>query len=458
MTEEDAEAAARAHYGHEVLLERDGDVLDTWFSSALWPFSTLGWPEQTPEVDRYYPTDVLVTGFDIIFFWVARMMMMGLHFMGDVPFRTVYIHALVRDDKGQKMSKSRGNVIDPVELIDEYGADALRFTLAASAAQGRDVKMSAARVAGYRNFGTKLWNAARFCQMNGCQPAVGFDPWTCDETVNRWLAGKVAVVAAEVGTALEAFRFNDAAAAVYQFTWGTFCDWYLEFVKPILLGGRASSQAETRATAGWALEQILRLLHPFMPFLTEDLHRQLVPRRSTLLAEGPWPGFADAVIDEAAAAEMDWVVRLISQVRSVRATLNVPPSAQIPLLLKDAGATTIERLTVHRDLIATLARTSRIDRLDGEVPAGAVQDLIDEATLVLPVADVIDIAAERARLDREIARLDQEITRYDRKLTNDDFLAKAPSEVVETERERRGEAAEARARLDEAARRLAAAG
>ena len=455
LTEEEARAAARAHYGEAVDLTRDPDVLDTWFSSALWPFSTLGWPEQTPELSRYYPTDVLVTGFDIIFFWVARMMMMGLHFMGGVPFHTVYIHALVRDEKGQKMSKTKGNVIDPLRLIDAYGADALRFTLTALAVQGHDVKMSEGRVEGYRNFCTKLWNAARFCQMNGCAPVRGFDPAGCLETVNRWLVGKVAETSEKASAALEAYRFNEFAATLYQFTWGTFCDWYLEFAKPTFRGGSASAQAETRAAAAWGLDQILLMLHPVMPFVTEELYAEMADRDGALLIDRPWPRPDRSLIDPAVEAEMDWIVRLISQVRAVRAEMGVPPGAKIPLLLKDATEASRARLATHRHLIADLARLSSADVLEGEVPKGAVQDVLDEATVVLPIAEVIDVAAEKARLSKEIARLDGEITRFDRKLANESFVAKAPAEVVETERGRRAEALQARAKLDEAAQRLA---
>jgi len=455
LTEEEARAAARAHYGEAVDLTREPDVLDTWFSSALWPFSTLGWPEQTPELSRYYPTDVLVTGFDIIFFWVARMMMMGLHFMGDVPFHTVYIHALVRDEKGQKMSKSKGNVIDPLQLIDAYGADAMRFTLTALAVQGRDVKMSEGRVEGYRNFCTKLWNAARFCQLNGCAPVRGFDPSGCLETVNRWLVGKVAETAEKAIAALEAHRFNDYAGALYQFTWGTFCDWYLEFAKPTFRGGSASAQAETRAAAAWGLDQILLMLHPVMPFVTEELHKEMADRGGTLLIDEHWPRPDRTLIDPAAEMEMDWVVRLVSQVRAVRAEMGVPPGAKIPLLLKDAAEETRTRLATHRHLIADLARLSSVEALEGEVPKGSVQDVLDEATVVLPIAEVIDVAAEKARLSKEIARLDGEITRFDHKLANEKFVAKAPAEVVETERERRAEALQARVKLNEAAQRLA---
>jgi len=456
MTEEDARAAASRHYGHPAELRRDEDVLDTWFSSALWPFSTLGWPEQTPEVARYYPTDVLVTGFDIIFFWVARMMMMGLHFMDDVPFRTVYVHALVRDEKGQKMSKSKGNVIDPLRLIDAYGADALRFTLTALAVQGRDVKLAESRVEGYRNFCTKLWNAARFCQMNGAVPVPGFNPADCQETVNRWLVGKIAELVARVDASLDAYRFNEYADAVYHFTWGTFCDWYLEFAKPVLQGAAGDAQTETRAVTAWALERILHLLHPVAPFITEELFQALADRGGALLITQPWPPSDDVSIDPAAAAEMDWVVRLISLVRAVRVEMNVPAGAKIPLLLKDADARAQALLVRHRELILTLARLASAEVLTGEAPRGAVQDAVEGATVLLPIGGVIDIAAERARLGKEMARLDGEVARVDKKLANESFVAKARPEVVETERERRAEAQAARARLDEALRRLAA--
>jgi valyl-tRNA synthetase len=268
--EAQATALAAAHYGKSVALTRDEDVLDTWFSSALWPFSTLGWPDESPELKRYYPTDVLVTGFDIIFFWVARMMMMGLRVMEEVPFRDVYIHALVRDEKGQKMSKSKGNVIDPLDLIDAYGADALRFTLSAMAAQGRDIKLSPSRVEGYRNFATKLWNAARFAEINACLPVKDFDPASATQTVNRWIAGESERALAAVTEAIEAYRFNEAAGAIYSFIWHKFCDWYLELIKPILAGNDEAA-AETRAMTAWVLDRALNLLHPFMPLVTEEL-------------------------------------------------------------------------------------------------------------------------------------------------------------------------------------------
>ncbi|MGB8275175.1 MAG: class I tRNA ligase family protein, partial [Alphaproteobacteria bacterium] len=453
-SEDEAQAAAAKHYGTAVPLRRDTDVLDTWFSSALWPFSTLGWPERTPELARYYPTDVLVTGFDIIFFWVARMMMMGLHFMGEVPFRTIYIHALVRDEKGQKMSKSKGNILDPVELIDEYGCDALRFTLAALAAPGRDIKLSPARVEGYRNFATKLWNAARFCEMNGCVPQTGFDPAAASATVNRWIVGEVAKTAAAVTSAIEDYRFNEAAHAIYHFVWGTFCDWYLEIIKPVL-SGNDGGREETQATAAWVLERILHLLHPFMPFITEELWEKMGRGREGRLITAEWPRFEDLPADEHAAVEMDWLVRLISEIRAVRSEMNVPPAAQLPLFVKDASGVTVARFETHRDVIARLARINSIAFTETAVQKGALQLVVDEATCFLPLADVIDVREERARLNREIAKLEGEIEKLDKKLANQGFLAKAPPEVVEEQRERRTEAAQAKAKLDAALGRLA---
>ena len=455
LTEDEAAAAAEQHYGEATSLRRDEDVLDTWFSSALWPFSTLGWPDETPELSRYYPTDVLVTGFDIIFFWVARMMMAGIHFMGEVPFHTVHIHALVRDEQGQKMSKSKGNIIDPLALMDTYGTDALRFTLAALAVQGRELKLAESRVEGYRNFATKLWNAARFCQINGCEPDPGFDPGACRLTLNRWIVGRADEVLGQVDRALDSYKFNEAANALYQFTWGTFCDWYLEFSKPVFHGADEAAAAETRATAAWVLDRILLLLHPFMPFVTEELWAET--ERPAMLISTRWPEAGKIPDDAESQAEMDWVVRLISQVRARRADMRVPAAAKIPLLLKDAGADSLARLEAHRDLITGLARLSSAGAADGEAPDGAVQDVLDEATIILPLAHVIDVAGEKARLEKEIAKLAADIQRFDRKLANREFLAKAPTEVVEKEKERRADAVGARAKLDAAHGRLAGA-
>ncbi|MGQ0662079.1 MAG: valine--tRNA ligase [Pseudomonadota bacterium] len=456
LDEAAAQRAARTAYGKDVELERDPDVLDTWFSSALWPFSTLGWPEKTTALARYYPTDVLVTGFDIIFFWVARMMMMGLHFMGEVPFRTVYIHALVRDVQGQKMSKSKGNIIDPIELIDRYGCDALRFTLAALAAPGRDVKLSTARVEGYRNFATKLWNAARYCEMNGCVLPADFEPRRVQLPVHQWIMGELARAGRDVAAALEAYRFHEAAAALYRFTWGTFCDWYLEFTKPILGGADQAAKAECRAATGFVLAGLLKLLHPLIPFITEELWDEVGPAGAKPLIGMGWPNDLDGLGNAAAEAEMNWVVEAISAIRAVRAETGVPAAARLELLHKDASPAATRCLEAHRGLIETLARVARIAPSHGAVPKGAVQIAVAEATFILPLAGVIDAAAERARLEREIATLDDEIGRLDRKLANPEFVAKADPDIVEEQRERRAETAGARARLAAAVERLRA--
>ncbi len=431
-------------------------MLDTWFSSGLWPFSTLGWPDAAPELARYYPTDVLVTGFDIIFFWVARMMMMGLHFMQEVPFREVYIHALVRDEKGQKMSKSKGNVIDPLELIDAYGADALRFTLAAMAAQGRDIKLSPLRVEGYRNFATKLWNAARFAEMNDCVSRPGFDPAQVKETVNRWIAGESERTLAAVTEALEAFRFNEAAAAIYHFVWHVFCDWYLELIKPIL-AGNDKAVAETRAMTSWVLDRALKLLHPFMPFVTEELWAKRAPEgegRESLLILAAWPkqrGLENADAD----AEIGWLIRLVSEVRSVRSEINVPLGARVPLVISGASRNTEARAKRHEE---TLLRLARLDSLNfGKTPPGAVQIVLDEAMLALPLAGIIDVDAESKRLQREIDKVGSEIRQLDAKLSNEKFVARAPQHVVEEQRERKADAEATAARLEQALRRLEAA-
>ncbi len=464
MSEAEAAGAARAHYGEAVALERETDVLDTWFSSALWPFSTLGWPEENRALERYYPTDVLVTGFDIIFFWVARMVMMGLHFRRDAPFRTVYIHALVRDERGQKMSKSKGNVLDPLDLIDRYGADALRFTLTALAAQGRDIKLSAERVAGYRNFVTKIWNAARYVQMNACVADPGFDPAACRLAVNRWIAGELSGAAAAAARGIESYRFNDAAQALYRFAWHTFCDWYLEFTKPILAGGADEDRREVRATTAWALDSLLRLLHPIMPFVTEELWARLAPPgapRGHLLIDGRWPSLPDTLIDAGVKAEMDWVVRLVSEIRAVRSQLNVPPGARLSMLVRGADETTRERLACHRELIHRLARLRETRLIDEAapptLPKGVVQAIVDEAAYALPVGEVIDIGRERARLERELRKVSGEIGKIDARLANRNFIARAPEEVVETQRERLVELRQSETRLSEALDRLAAA-
>jgi valyl-tRNA synthetase len=451
-SEAEAVAEAEAKYGHPVELRRDEDVLDTWFSSALWPFSTLGWPEETCELARYYPGDVLVTGFDIIFFWVARMMMMGLHFMGDVPFRTVYIHALVRDERGQKMSKSRGNIIDPLELIDRYGCDALRFTLAALAAPGRDIKLAESRVEGYRNFATKLWNAARYAQLNGCAPVDGFSPAAARLTVNRWIMTAAADCAGEVTGALDAYRFDEAAGRLYQFVWGTFCDWYIEFTKPILQGDDDQARRETRGITAWILGRVLHLLHPIMPFVTEELWCNLAGEKAGMLISAPWPGLTSDA-DREAAGEMEWVVAAISAIRGVRAEMNVPAAARVPLLIRDAEPAAAEMLARHGEHFARLARIDRIEPANS-APSGAIQIVIEGATLILPLGEIVDLAREKARLAKEIGRLDSEISKIAAKLGNSQFLAKAKPEVVEDQRLREADASRDRDRLKAAYDRL----
>ena len=457
-TEAEARAAAAKHYGREVGLKRDEDVLDTWFSSALWPFSTMGWPGKTPELKRYYPTSVLVTGFDIIFFWVARMMMMGIHFMGDVPFRDVFIHTRVLDEKGQKMSKTKGNVVDPLDIIDEYGADALRFALAIAAGQGRDIRLGINRVETCRNFGTKLWNASRFCEMNECVRKREFDPATVELTVNKWIVAETARAVSEVTAALEAYRFNDAAGAAYHFVWDIFCDWYVEFIKPALNGNDEEAKAETRDTAAWTLDRILQLLHPFMPFITEELWARMaehaVPRRSMLMLS-PWPDLSALTQDDKARGEMNWLIDLISGVRSVRAEMNVPPTARLTLVLKGASVETSARLGTHRDILLTLARLSSA-RVAAEIPQGSAQFVIGEAVAALPLGDVIDFAKERARLEKELKKSEDEIARFNAKLGNPGFVAKAPEEVIEEQKEKRAEAEAVATRLREALKRLSA--
>ncbi len=446
-TFEEAQAAA----GANVTLTRDEDVLDTWFSSALWPFSTLGWPDETPELKRHYKTDVLVTGFDIIFFWVARMMMMGLHFMKDVPFHTVYIHALVRDEKGQKMSKSKGNVIDPLELIDEYGADALRFTMAAMAAQGRDLKLAKNRVEGYRNFATKLWNAARFAEMNGVVRDENYDPVAARVTVNRWIAGEAARTRDAVTKAIEEHKYNEAAAALYHFAWNVFCDWYVELIKPILTGDDETAKAETRASVAWAFDQILLLLHPFMPFITEELWSKTATR-SQMLIDAEWPSYA-GLGDANADAEMDWVIRLISEIRSVRSEMNVNAGAKIPCVIVGAGQEARRRAGAWEAEIMRLARLSSMV-FEDVVPTSSAQIALDEATVALPLEGMIDFAAERARLNKELEKIAKDMGVIDGRLNNANFVAKAPPEALEESRELKVQLEAKKAKVGEALKRL----
>ncbi|MFV0475653.1 MAG: class I tRNA ligase family protein [Pikeienuella sp.] len=438
---------------NEIRIARDPDVLDTWFSSALWPFSTLGWPEKTPELAKYYKTDVLITGNDIIFFWVARMMMMGLEFLDEVPFHSVYINSIVTDAKGKKMSKSVGNVIDPLDLIDRFGADAVRFTLASQEAQGRrQLRLGEASVEGGRNFVTKLWNAARFAEMNQCAPVAGFDPAGAKQALNRWIVGETAKTRLAIDKALEEYRFNDAANRLYAHIWGVFCDWYVEFSKPLLQGEDAAARDETRMVMAWALDQILLMLHPIAPFVTEALWSATAPR-DRLLVHGDWPAYGAELVDEAAGAEIDWVIGLIEQIRSVRAEMNVGPGAKLPLIVTEAEPAARARIAANEALIGRLARIERIEA--AAAPKGAAALTLPGAALALPLAGVIDVAAERARLEKAAAKCAKEIGGVRGKLGNEKFLANAPEEVIGEQKERL-EAAEAEAaRLETALSRLA---
>lgn len=437
LNEENALRDAAAFYQKDVTLTQDQDVLDTWFSSALWPFSTLGWPDITPEYKRYYPTDTLITGHDIIFFWVARMMMMGLYFTGNVPFKTVYINALIRDEKGQKMSKSKGNVVDPLILLNTYGADVLRFTLASLAAPGRDVKFAQTQVEGYRNFATKLWNAARFAEMNGCVFNPHYTPENLMVPINQWIVQQTINLSREVKEAIEIYKFNEASHSLYHFIWGTFCDWYLEFCKP-KFASEGEEKAETQQTVAWVLDHLLCFLHPFMPYMTEVLWKNLHPEAGLLMG-AEWPQDEHLPYNEAS-EDIDWLIKVISEVRSVRAEMNVSPGTYLNLSFYDAGPTTHRRARLHEDLLIKLARLSQIktfsETLSSKDAKGAAQIVIHEATLLIPFADAIDIGAEKERLNKELKKELAEIQGIEKKLNNQEFLSRAPQDIVETQQKR----------------------
>ncbi len=428
-----SEADAQAQAGPDVTLEQDSDVLDTWFSSALWPFATMGWPEDSnPTLHGRYPNDVLISGFDILFFWDARMMMQGMHFMKDVPFRTLYLHGLVRAADGAKMSKSKGNTVDPLGLIDQYGADALRFFMAAMESQGRDIKMDEKRVEGYRNFATKLWNAARFCQSNGIGASTTLEAPKAELAVNRWIIAETIQTVQAVDLALADYRFDGAANAIYQFGWSRFCDWYIELIKPVL--GQMDAPAtgpeanETRAVAGWVLVQLLVLLHPFMPFITEELWSKMGPRETDLIVS-KWP-MADArAIDPAAAQEVDWLISLVSDIRAARVELNVSPGAKLPMHVRGAGDLTQGRLARNA---AVLSRLARVDLAEGDFAGqGGIQVVAEEATFIIPLDGVIDLDAEKARLTKAIAAVEKERDTLAGRLGNASFVERAKPEAVE---------------------------
>ena len=453
-TEAESQAKANNHYGKEVELTRDSDVLDTWFSSGLWAFSTLGWPDENSEfLKRFYPNALLVTGFDIIFFWVARMMMMSLYINKEVPFKKVYIHGLVRDEHGKKMSKSKGNTVDPLEVIDAYGADALRFFMAVMETQGRDIAMDNKRVEGYRNFGTKLWNASRFCEMNVCKPVKGFDETKVTHPVNKWIVNKAKQASIDVSTNLDAYRYSDAANAIYQFAWGEFCDWYIEMVKPIFYGENEELKSETRATAAWVLDKILATLHPFMPFITEELWQNITDERENKLIHENWVRYDN--IDTQSLKDIDWVIGLISSIRSLRSEMNVKPSIKINISLKDISNENIKSLELAKDVIKFLARVEEISVFDGyEIASGTAQEVYGEATLLMPLAGIIDVAQEKERLEKEIAKVDREASSLKGRLNNQGFVSKAPAHVVEEQRVKLADLEQAIVKIKEALARL----
>jgi valyl-tRNA synthetase len=443
------EAEAQAKAGAGVALTRDPDVLDTWFSSGLWPIGTLGWPEETDAYTRYFPTDVLITGQDILFFWVARMIMMQLAVVDQIPFHTVYLHQLVRDEKGKKMSKTTGNVIDPLVIVDEYGADALRFTNASMAAIGGVLKLSEDRIKGFRNFGTKLWNACRFAEMNGALGGDGTTP-APTATVNRWIIGEVAKVSQEVDAALAAYRFNDAASALYAFVWGKVCDWFVELSKPLLLDGEAAIKAETQATMAWVLDQCLVLLHPIMPFITEELWG-VAGTRAKMLVHADWPSYAAAdLVDPAADAEMNWTISLIEGIRSARAQMNVPVGLYVPVVMTEADDAARGAYARNEVMIKRLARIGEVSEA-AAAPKGSITIPTNGATFALPLADIIDVGAEKARVQKALEKLGKELGGLRGRLNNPSFVASAPEEVVDEAREnlalREGEEAQLEAAL-----------
>ena len=451
--EDEAKAAAAKYYGKEVELTRETDVLDTWFSSGLWAFSTMGWPDETEFLKTFYPTSVLVTGFDIIFFWVARMMMMSMYMMKRVPFRKCYIHGLVRDEQGRKMSKSKGNTVDPMETIEKYGADALRFFMAAMETQGRDINLSDSRIQGYRNFATKLWNAARFCEMNECYSVKDFEVKSVKLEISKWIMAKAKEASAEVTENLNNFRFSDAANAVYQFVWGTFCDWYIELIKPIFYGENAAEIKEIRAVTAWTLDRILIMLHPFMPFITEELWDNLTARSGKLI-HAAWP--ADENVNAADKNEIDRAIDIISAIRSLRSSMNLPAGAKLHAYVKDAVAETLTAVERQKALICKLARLEELEALGNrEVTKDMVQTVSREAAILIPLKGVVDFEAERTRLQKELETLNKNLEGYSRKLSNESFVAKAPAAVVAEEKRRQAEALENKAKVEDALARIA---
>lgn len=454
LDETSALAAAREHYGKDVTLRQDDDVLDTWFSSGLWPFSTLGWPEDTDHLKRYYPGDVLVTGFDIIFFWVARMMMMGMHFMdGEIPFKDIYIHALVRDEKGQKMSKSKGNVMDPLDITDKYGADALRFTLTALAAQGRDIKLAESRIEGYRNFATKIWNACRFLEMNNATGKPGLGDQPIKDPINQWILYELSQTGDQVRHAISEYRFNDAADAVYHFIWHRFCDWYLEWIKPSLSHDNTESTEYTRVAAT-VMAEAITILHPLMPFITEELWKEIFSGDEMLISS-PWPE-RDVSGYVGAGEQIGFIFELITTVRSLRNEMNVPASAKPELVLLDGKATHSgwqDWIATHKDAMIRMARLKDI-RLAEAMPPQSAQAVVAGVEMAMPLADVLDFDAEKKRLNTALIAAESEVKKIESKLNNQGFVSKAPAEVIEENKRRLEVEIERRDKIETALNRL----
>ncbi|MBL0337848.1 MAG: valine--tRNA ligase [Rhodospirillaceae bacterium] len=452
--EDQAKKLAFNHYKKNVSLKRDEDVLDTWFSSALWPFSTLGWPEETADLKRYYPTDVLVTGFDIIFFWVARMVMMGLYFMKEVPFKTVYINALVRDQHGQKMSKTKGNIIDPIDLIDKYGTDALRFALASQAVPGQDIKLSEERVEGHRNFVTKIWNAARFCQMNECAYDAVVNVESVQSPINQWVLSHLSTVIKQMTEALNGYRFHDAAQILYQFVWSRFCDWYLELAKPMLMDVQPHIQQETRKTVAWVFNHILRLLHPSMPFVTEELWQHFSNGKQ-LLISAKWPEQLKLKSDAQAIEDVDFIIDLIAHIRSIRTEMNVPAAATLAISVLLADVKQWQRLDSYIPIIKRLARVEKIERVTKPLNERQVShSVLGDVSVFIHLQGVLDIQAESSRLSKESIRNGQDIEKLTGKLANEQFLAKADEDVVTEVKEKLSAAEEKQKKILQALQRI----
>ena len=425
--EKEAFSIAKKEFGKDIEIYQDEDVLDTWFSSALWPFSTLGWPEETVEIEKYYPTNLLVTGFDIIFFWVARMMMMGIHFMGKRPFSEVYIHALVRDEKGQKMSKSKGNIVDPLDLIDKYGADSLRFTLTAMAAQGRDVRLSESRVQGYRNFGTKIWNASRFCEMNDVNNFNSFDNNSLEYPLNIWILNEFVEMQSQLEKNLTEYRFNDAANIIYQFIWGTFCDWYIELIKPHLSEEDDKYAKEIKETCSFILDSILISLHPFMPFITEEIWQNIKKRDNPLIIQ-KWREISLTDDHNNLSDEINDLIEIISNIRSIRVELNIKPKEKLSIeVINNSEALKIKNLEFYLSKIANISNIIEVSDFSDKSAKFNVNN--SRFSLLIPTS--IDLTAELSRVIKEEEKLEKEINSISNRLKNKDFIAKAPKKVVE---------------------------